>query len=174
MQYHLSTPEPCDYPLPRRFVGERGAFYGHEPDVPEAHVHRLWLREAVPGAHFRTVQGARVRILSVGTSNRQDGPDFLNARIELDGKGMTGPVEIHVRERDWFVHGHDTDPRYGAVILHVVLYASAAGKSPRRLPTIILADALSRTLRAAWADVLAEERAGTGFPCAGYSKPCAL
>lgn len=169
MRYQISTPDTFACRHGVRIVGERGASYGREPNVPEAHVLRLWLREAVPGACFRTVQGARVRILSVGSGNRQDGPDFLDARIEIDGAVRTGAVEIHVRERDWFLHGHDTDPRYRTVMLHVSLYASAALEAPRQLPTIILADALARTLRAAWADVLLDERAGAEFPCAGYA-----
>jgi hypothetical protein len=169
VRYHLSTQDTRARLQDNRIVGERGASYGREPKVPEAHVLRLWLREAVPGACFRTVQGARVRILTVGSGNRQDGPDFLDARIEIDGAVRTGAVEIHVRERDWFLHGHDTDPRYRTVMLHVSLYASAAWEAPRQLPTIILADALARTLRAAWADVLLDARAGAEFPCAAYS-----
>jgi hypothetical protein len=33
-----------------------------------------------------------------------------------------GHVEIHTTSGDWFEHGHNTDPRYDSVVLHVTLH----------------------------------------------------
>ena len=149
-------------------VRERGPS-AYAPRIPEAHVVRLWLREATPGSRFATVQGHEVRLLTVGRLNMQDGPDFTEARMEYDGVERIGEVEVHVHEHDWFLHRHERDPRFRTVMLHVALYASPAQKAPRHIPTIILADALSRPLRAAWADVLADISTTSRFACAAYA-----
>jgi hypothetical protein len=140
-----------------------------QPRIPEAHVTRMWLREAVPGARFVTTRGAVARIISVGMRNGQDGPDFLEARIDIDGALRVGPIEIHVHENDWFTHGHGTDPRYRGVILHVVLYGASPPGAVTGIPTVVLADALSRPLRSVWAEVLADEPSASRFACAPYA-----
>ena len=69
---------------------------------------------------FQTVCGKKLIILSRGTWNLESGPDFLNAKISLDGKIITGDIEIHVQTSDWKLHGHSKDPAFSNVILHVV------------------------------------------------------
>lgn len=77
--------------------------------------HRLW-----PHSHLRTVDGLPVQIIDPGRLNTDSGPDFFNAKVSIDGKTWAGDVEIHVRASDWHRHGHDNDPAYDSVILHVV------------------------------------------------------
>lgn len=77
--------------------------------------HRLW-----PAHGLHTVDGRPVDIIDPGTLNRDAGPDFFNAKIRLGGQVWSGNVEIHVRASDWRRHGHDGDPAYDSVILHVV------------------------------------------------------
>ncbi len=77
--------------------------------------HGLW----IPG-DLRTVDGRRVRVIDRGLLNRDAGPDFFNAKVEIGGRLWAGNVEIHVRASDWHRHGHDADPAYSSVILHVV------------------------------------------------------
>ena len=77
--------------------------------------HRLW-----PHSHLRTVDGLPVQIIDPGKLNTDAGPDFFNAKIVIDGRKWAGDVEIHVRASDWHRHGHDDDPAYDSVILHVV------------------------------------------------------
>lgn len=77
--------------------------------------HRLW-----PHSRLRTVDGRLVRIIDPGRLNTDAGPDFFNAKIAIDGRIWAGDVEIHVRASDWHRHGHDKDPAYDSVILHVV------------------------------------------------------
>lgn len=62
-----------------------------------------------------------VRIRKTGYHNHDAGPDFKDARIQVDDTLWAGHVEIHVKASEWFQHGHHHDPAYGNVILHVVL-----------------------------------------------------
>ena len=77
--------------------------------------HRLW-----PQTHLHTVDGLPVQIIDPGRLNTDAGPDFFNAKIVIDGHTGAGDIEIHVRASDWHRHGHDNDPAYDSVILHVV------------------------------------------------------
>lgn len=77
--------------------------------------HRLW-----PQAHSQTVDGRRIQVLDPGQLNTNSGPDFFNAKIKIDGQLWAGDVEIHIRATDWHRHGHQVDPAYDSVILHVV------------------------------------------------------
>lgn len=77
--------------------------------------HRLALR---PG--MTTVDGRRLTVLDPGTLNTNSGPDFFNAKIRIADHTWVGDVEIHVRASDWHRHGHDGDPAYDSVVLHVV------------------------------------------------------
>ena len=77
--------------------------------------HKLWsLGDMV------TNDGKPVRVIDTGLLNGDAGPDFFNAKVEIDGKLWVGNVEIHVRASDWHRHGHDSDRAYDSVILHVV------------------------------------------------------
>lgn len=55
-----------------------------------------------------------------GEHNKYSGPDFFNARIKIGNTVWAGNVEIHVKASDWFRHGHESDPSYDSIILHVV------------------------------------------------------
>ena len=77
--------------------------------------HRLWESQGLT-----TVDGKRIRVIDPGVLNTDAGPDFFNAKIEIDREMWVGNVEIHVRASDWFRHHHDSDPAYDSVILHVV------------------------------------------------------
>ena len=79
----------------------------------------LW-KQRMMGRKCLTVRGDDVEIIYAGIHNRDAGPDFLNARLRINDREWIGNVEIHVKASDWRRHGHDADPAYGNVILHVV------------------------------------------------------
>ncbi len=104
---------------PVRSYGKR------RPLLPEHLLAKLW--RAREGRALRTVDGRRVRVLYAGRPAPGRGPDFQGAVVELDGVRQTGDVELHRTPSDWRAHGHDGDPAYDGVVLHVVARASPGG-----------------------------------------------
>ena len=95
--------------------------------------------------------GRKLRVISRGTWNHDAGPDFLNAKIEIDGRIISGHVEIHCKTSHWALHGHQDDPIYEQVILHVVgkndLSPANAPKLPM-IPLFVLPEDFEKTNKA--------------------------
>ena len=97
--------------------------------------HRLWRSE-----DMTTNDGRHVRVLDPGLLNTDAGPDFFNAKVEIDGQLWVGNVEMHVRASDWQRHGHNHDNAYDSVILHVVDKDDAPvyRSNGERIPQLVL------------------------------------
>lgn len=80
----------------------------------------VWQHRLFPPRGLTTVDGVRVSVIDQGRINTGPGPDFFNAKVMIGGRLWAGDIEIHVRASDWHRHGHDSDPAYDSVILHVV------------------------------------------------------
>lgn len=90
--------------------------------MKETYLHYLWRQKRLPFHLLTLKDGRHFRVLSPGFYNAHNaGPDFREARIEIDGVIWVGPVEIHLRSSDWLRHNHQKDHAYNTVILHVVL-----------------------------------------------------
>lgn len=72
------------------------------------------------GLPLTLVSGERVRVIDPGILNSDSGPDFFNAKVRIGSQMWVGNIEIHLKASDWHRHGHDNDPAYDNVILHVV------------------------------------------------------
>lgn len=73
------------------------------------------------GPELATIDGVPLQIIHRGSWSHGLGPDFRDALILFHGRELrSGSVEMHLRTRGWFDHGHDSDPAYDSVILHVV------------------------------------------------------
>ena len=72
------------------------------------------------GLPLTLVSGERVRVIDPGILNRNSGPDFFNAKIKIGDRIWAGNIEMHIKASDWHRHGHDSDPAYDNIILHVV------------------------------------------------------
>ncbi|MBF4983754.1 DUF2851 family protein [Nonlabens mediterrranea] len=88
--------------------------------MQEDFIHYLWKFKKLSGQELKTTEGKDIHIKSLGMHNFHSGPDFFNSRLEIDGQEWAGNVEMHVKSSDWYLHGHDDDPAYDNVILHVV------------------------------------------------------
>ncbi len=80
----------------------------------------LWGNRLCYQAGLQTVCGQAFEIIHPGIPNNDAGPDFFNAKIKIGDTLWAGNVEIHIRGKDWITHGHNSDPVYDNVILHVV------------------------------------------------------
>ena len=104
----------CVLLLLHRF-GTMNCVFGMEKLMQYVWNHRLWRSEDMV-----TNTGKKVRVIDPGLLNTDAGPDFFNAKVEIDGRMWVGNVEIHYRASDWKRHHHDVDKAYDSVILHVV------------------------------------------------------
>jgi hypothetical protein len=104
----------------------------HSTSVPEWVVQAVWAQRRFDETHLRTTNGQTVTVFDVGRLNRGPGPDFRDARLAIGDRLVAGDVEIHLTPGAWRHHGHQQDPRYNGVVLHVVL-AARPGELDTRL-----------------------------------------
>lgn len=106
----------------------------------EALLHYLWEHRLMRQSDMVTVDGSRIVILDPGLHNNDAGPDFFNAKIIIDDQTWVGNVEIHVNASDWYRHGHQFDPAYDNVILHVVGHSDkrVLDRNEKVIPQMIL------------------------------------
>ena len=88
--------------------------------MKEEFLHYLWKYGLYDADSLFDDEGHRIIVLHPGEYNRDSGPDFFNARISIDGTEWAGNVEIHSSSSHFDLHGHQTDPAFNNVILHVV------------------------------------------------------
>ncbi len=72
-----------------------------------------------------------VELVDPGQFNRDSGPDFFNAKIRSGGILWAGNVEVHRKASEWYQHGHDKDPAFDNVVLHVVIDPDCQVKNSR-------------------------------------------
>lgn len=103
-------------------------------------LHYCWKHRLFRQYNLKTTEGEDIEIIDTGLHNHDAGPDFFNAKINIGGTMWVGNVEIHDKSGDWYQHGHDKDPRYNNVILHVVANANTevCTSEGRRLPQTVI------------------------------------
>lgn len=79
----------------------------------------LW-KSRMFGRKLTDGDGRCLEVIDPGKLNTDSGPDFFNSKIKMDGTEWAGNIEIHVKASDWVRHGHQNDPAYDSIILHVV------------------------------------------------------
>ena len=106
--------------------------------MKEEFLHYVWKQQLFSKTSLKSVDLKSVEIIFPGFYNTNSGPDFLNAKIKIEQILWVGNLEIHVKSSDWYVHQHEKDSNYDAVILHVVWEddVEVFSKNNQRLPTI--------------------------------------
>ncbi|WP_243739413.1 DUF2851 family protein [Flavicella sediminum] len=102
-----------DYTLP---LESGGTFV----PIKEEFLHYVWKYKLFDFQNLIGCNGEKIKPIQLGMHNEDSGPDFLNARLEINGLIWAGTVEMHLKSSDWYAHHHEVDDNYNAVILHVV------------------------------------------------------
>ena len=99
-------------------VHERALFVS--PRIPsELELQARWFAGDF-GKHFVSTTGDKIDIVQFGVWNREAGPDFRDAAIQINGsEPIRGCIEIDLLDRSWETHGHATNPAFDATVLHV-------------------------------------------------------
>jgi hypothetical protein len=88
---------------------------------PERLLQAIWLHQRLQRDQLKTLDGQGVRVLHPGFHNLEGGPDFRGAVIQLGQESpRSGDVEVDLRSSGWRAHGHDRNPAFKNVILHVI------------------------------------------------------
>ena len=137
----------------------------------ERHIQCVWFDPAYRPTQLRTRSGETVEVLDAGRWNREAGPDFLDATLQIKPglRRVQGDVEIHIHPADWEHHGHAGDPRYDRVVAHVTYYPGLG--PPAGLPNGTLEIALEDALKATPALRL-EQIDTTAYPLAARMQSC--
>ncbi|WP_275314894.1 DUF2851 family protein [Tenacibaculum bernardetii] len=108
--------------------------------MKEDFLHFLWQNKLFPSSSLKSVANETIQIIKSGTHNLNTGPDFLNTHLKINNQLWIGNVEIHINSSDWYLHKHEEDKNYDAVILHVVWQHDSAVfmKNNKPLPTLEL------------------------------------
>ncbi len=89
--------------------------------------------------------GSLLEVVHPGTLNHNQGPDFQQAMLRIDGMLWAGQVELHIRTSDWYAHAHHHDALYRNVILHVV-WEDDVNNPEDPVPLLILQDRVPKLL----------------------------
>jgi hypothetical protein len=88
---------------------------------PERLLQAVWQHQRLFRDQLKTIDGQLVRVLHPGFHNVEGGPDFRGAIIQVgDDPPKSGDVEVDLRSTGWRAHGHDRNPAFQNVILHVI------------------------------------------------------
>ncbi|MES1180532.1 MAG: DUF2851 family protein, partial [Verrucomicrobiota bacterium] len=111
-----------------------GAFNAlREGDIPtERLLQTIWQHQRLQRDQLKTADGKPVRVLHPGFISVEGGPDFCDAILQLgDEPPRAGDVEIDLRSSGWRAHGHDQNPAFQNVLLHVVWDGTPASGTAR-------------------------------------------
>lgn len=121
----------------------------------------IWQHQYFNAAQLVTTKKQQLHIRYRGELNHNQGPDFLQARIEIDGLQLAGSIELHIRSSHWDVHAHSSDPNYNNVVLHVVWEDDLL--TEHRFPVLELRHRVSGSLLAHYRLLMQQP---TTIPCA--------
>lgn len=100
----------------------------------------IWEQRLFDPLNLCTMDGETVEVIRPGSLHRNSGPDLVEAQVRIGGQVWAGNVEVHIRSSEWYAHGHEKDPAYDNVVLHVVYEhdLDVRTKGGVRVPTVEL------------------------------------
>ena len=116
--------------------------------VTEKLIARIWQQKLVN--ELVTISGEQINVIHPGRSSNTSGCDFQDAVFVINGKKITGNIEVHVKSSQWQSHGHHHDLKYNNIALHIVWWHDSRVpillQNGKTVPTICLSSFTSRTL----------------------------
>lgn len=134
------------------------------PFPREELLHHIWQHKLFSNKDLQTTDGELITVVKSGLLNRNAGPDFLNARLEINGVEWAGNVEIHVQTSDWKLHSHQNDKAYDNIILHVV-FDHNSSDNLGSFPTLELKNYISNQILSRYETLVNSKQA---LPCAEF------
>jgi hypothetical protein len=116
--------------------------------ITERLVSRLWQSHLV--RYPVTDTGEWLHVIFPGRVSNTGGCDFKDAVFAVNGRIISGNIEVHSRSSQWHSHGHHQNPKYNDIVLHVVWQQDS--QTPTRLqngrdvPTICLGSFINSPL----------------------------
>ena len=139
------------YPGWRAALWSEPVCHDHEPyPAPcESFLQQVWFHQRLRRDALRTLDGRPLTILHPGFWNHAAGPDFRQAVLQFgDDAPCSGDVELDLRAAAWHQHGHDRNPAYAQVRLHVIWQGTPTNPADAKvpLPTLALKEVLDAPL----------------------------
>lgn len=116
--------------------------------ITERLISRLWQSHLV--RYLVADTGEWLHIIFPGRISNSGGCDFKDAVFGLNGRIVSGDVEVHIKSSQWHSHGHHQDPKYNNIVLHVVWQQDSQTptllQNGQAIPTICLGSFITNPL----------------------------
>ncbi len=139
--------------------------------MQEKILHYIWQQQLFSKKNLQTHTGQTLTILSPGYLNPNEGPDFLNATIQINNQTHYGNIEIHHTTDDWQKHKHHQNNHYKNVILHIVWQTPNTDQTPENIPTFCLAQYIQPNILAHYHELMTQQHP---IPCHKHLSPAQI
>jgi len=69
----------------------------------------IWQFQYFSTANLVTAEEEVLQVIYPGFLNKNQGPDFLEAKIKVKDTAWAGNIELHLKSSDWIAHKHTDD-----------------------------------------------------------------
>ena len=120
-QWRVFSPAENFYAEWRLQCGVANVLRDENDSPPERLLQAVWQHQRLRRDRLRTTDERAIHVLHPGFASAEGGPDFRGAVIQIgDDAPRSGDVEVDLRASGWHAHGHDRNPSFRNVILHVI------------------------------------------------------
>lgn len=122
----------------------------------------IWHFQYFNRSQLETTDNEPIEIIYPGSLNKNQGPDFQNAKIKIGDTLLAGAIEVHCMASEWQKHLHNKDKNYKNVILHVVNKNDVS--FPNHIPVLELQSRISNSMLSQYNRLM---QANSFIACAG-------
>lgn len=140
--------------------------------IKEEFLYTIWKSDSILNT-MTSINGDKIEIVSKGVlNNTEEGPDFKNAKVRINGITYVGDIEIDSNISDWLTHGHYLSKRYNKVILHLFVFRDNPKivpyvESGRKVEAVNISNFLTEEMREAIRKAINSQKENKMFymPC---------